>query len=418
MTSDPQSDDQELEALHEEVAELQDENKALRRQAERPPKHRARTISSWVLVVVACLLAVTSVLVVYTRNELLNTNTFVASLAPLAKDKAVQTAVATKVSNSLVAKTDLNQKVKDALPPRAGFLATPITSAVKTATYDITLKLVQSSRFQKLWDKAVRNSHVQLDNLLLGKQTGALSSSNGQVTIDLTQVEAAAKKELTSRGITIFNKVPTYTGAPYVLFESKQLLQLQRLVKFLNSLAVVLPILTLLLLAAAVVAAIDRRRGLVHAASGLAVTMALLLIGANVGRNQYLNSLQPSQSKAAASVLIDTVDATLVDSIRTALIVSALVALVAFIVGIGAVRRWFGDRKKPAWLTSGPVHDTVAAHRGAFQGLVVLIGLAVLVVWTLPTLKVALIVVLVTLFVVGLVGLFAGRRTAKVPAAA
>jgi len=418
VTSDPQSNDKELEALHQEVAELQGENKTLRRQAEGPPRHRARTISSWVLVVVACLLAVTSVLVVYARNELLNTDTFVASVAPLAKEKAVQTAVATKVSNSLIAKTDLNQKVKDALPPRAGFLATPITSAVKTATYDITLKLVQSSRFQKLWDKAVRNSHAQLDNLLLGKKTGALSSSNGQVTIDLTQVEAAAKKELSSRGITIFNKVPTYTGTPYVLFQSKQLLKLQRLVKFLNSLAVVLPILTVALLAAAVMLAVNRRRGLVHAASGLAVTMALLLIGANVGRNQYLDSLLPSQSKAAAGVLIDTVDATLVDSIRTVLIVSALVALVAFIVGIGAVRRWFADRKKPAWLSGGPVHDTVATHRGAFQWLVALIGLVVLVLWNQPTVKVALIVVLVTLLFVGMVGAFAGRRTAKEPTAA
>ena len=47
-----------------------------------------------------------------------------------------------------------------------------------------------------------------------------------------------------------------------------------------------------------------------------------------------------------------------------------------------------------------------------------LIGLVVLVLWSQPTLKVVLIVVLVTLFFVGMVGLFAGRRTAKAPAAA
>ena len=54
--------------------------------------------------------------VVYARNELLNTDTFVATVAPLAKDPAIQTTVATKVSESLVARTDVEQRVKNALP--------------------------------------------------------------------------------------------------------------------------------------------------------------------------------------------------------------------------------------------------------------------------------------------------------------
>ncbi len=413
VTNELPADDQDADAPRHEVEVPEQENEALRHQAEgtpKPGKRRGRTIASWVLIVLACIMAVLSVVVVYARNELLNTDTFVSTVAPLAKDKAIQTTVATKVSENLVARTDIQQRVQNALPEKAGFLADPITGAVQTATYQITLKLVQSPRFQTLWEQALRRSHAQVDNLLLGNKVGALQSTNGQVTVDLSQIESAAKQQLSAHGLSVFNKLPKYTGAPFVLFQSDQLAKLQRWVKFLNHLALVLPIVSILMFAGAVLVARDRRRGLVHAASGLAVTMALLLIAANVGRNQYLSSLNVHQSKAATAAVIDTVDAALLDTIRIVLVVATIVAIVAFVVGLGPVRRWLHERTAPSWLSSGPVHDTVAGHRRAFQWGVLVLGLVVLVLWNQPTVLVALIIVLVTLFVVMLVGLYGARR--------
>jgi len=171
---------------------------------------------------------------------------------------------------------------------------------------------------------------------------------------------------------------------------------------------------SLLLFAVSVLLARDRRRGLVHAASGLAVSMAVLLIGANVGRNQYLASLLPGQSKNATAAVIDTVDASLLDSVRTLLILAAVVALIAFVAGLAPVRRWWSNRTVPSWLTTGPVHDVVAAHRRAFQWLVLGVGLVVLVVWNQPTVKVALIVLLITFLVVIIVGVYGRTTTASV----
>jgi hypothetical protein len=403
----------DIAALGHQKDELVDENEVLHQKlaaskqaSAKPKERRGRTVGSWVLVVLACLLAITSVVVVYARNELLNDNTFVATLAPLASIPAVQTAVATRVSDSLVAQTNIEQRVKNALPARAGFLANPITSTVKSTSYNITLKLVKSSQFQHLWEQALRDTHKQLDNLLTGSNRGPFSAANGQVTVDLSKVQTAAKQQLASHGISVFEKVPQYKGVPLVLFESKQLLKLQRLVKVLNSLAFILPTLALLLFALSVVLSRDRRKGLVHAATGLAVSMALLLIVANIGRNQYLASLLPGQSKRAMAAVIDTVDAVLLDSVRTILIVAAVVATVAFLLGTGPVKRWFVDRKQPNWMTSGPVHSSVAAHRRAFQWGVLALGLVVLVVWNQPTAKVAINVVLFTFLLVILVGLY------------
>ena len=93
-------------------------------------------------------------------------------------------------------------------------------------------------------------------------------------------------------------------------------------------------------------------------------------------------------------------------------VVAAVVAIVAFVVGLGPIRRWMHERTAPSWLSSGPVYNTVAAHRRAFQWGVLVLGLVVLVLWNQPTVLAALIIVLVTLFVVMLIGLFGAKRRA------
>ncbi len=372
-------------------------------------RRRWKTIAPWILIVLVCLLAVLSVLVVWTRDELLDTDTFVATVTPLAQDPAIQSAVAAKVSNELVSQTNLQQRVKGALPPKAGFLAEPLAAQVKSVTNQLTLKLVQAPAFQKLWAASIRRSHEQLDALLLGQKQGSVTSSNGEVTVDLAQVEARIKKQLDARGITVFNKVPNARAPTLVLFRSTQLLKIQKLIKFLDKLAVFLPILTLLCFAGAIVLSADRRKWVARSAGGLALTMALLLIGANVARNQFLGSLLPSQPKDAAAAVIDTVSAKLLDGIRGILIVAAVVTLIAVIAGNSSFRRWFGRRRMPGWMTGGPVHGFVSDHRKGIQWGVLALGLLVLVVWNRPTALVAVIVMLVTLALVGLVGLFAGR---------
>lgn len=410
--SSPGAEGPEVDDLHKTVEELKQENERLREaEANRGPDKgpRWRRISSWVLVVLACLLAVVSVVVVFARNQLLNTDSYVSTVAPLATDPAIQTQVATRVSQELIARTDLSQRVKGALPDKAGFLVTPITDGVQSATYSVTLKLVQSPKFEQLWVAANRASHKQLVAVLTGSTQGAVSTKGGKITIDLGQVELMAKKELDAKGITVFDKVPAVKGLNYVLFQSNDLVRIQRLVKFLNKLAVVLPIVTLLCFAGAIVLTRDRRRGLVRATAGLALSMALILVLIAVGRNQYIAGLHPPQSPDAAAAVIDTVTATLRDTVRIILVVSALVAIGGMIAGNAWMRTKLGDIRKPGWVTGGPVQGFVALHRKALQWAVLALGLLILVIWSDPTTLVAVIVVVVALVVVGLLGLFAGR---------
>ncbi len=412
MTPGDEEPSPDADPAGQQVEGLTHENEGPK-QADVGPKKdkgpRWRRILSWVLVVLACLLAVVSVMVVFVRNQLLNTDAYVSTMAPLATNPAIQTQVATRVSEELIARTDLSQRVKSALPPKAGFLVTPITDEVQNATYSVTLKLVQSPKFEQLWIAVNRASHKQLVNVLTGTQQGAVSTKNGRITIDLSQVEIKVKQALDAKGITVFDKVPAVKGLNYVLFQSDNLVHIQKLVKFLNKLAVVLPIITLLFFAGAIVLARNRRRGLVRAAAGLALSMALILILIAVGRNQYIAGVKPPQSPAAQSAVIDIVTTNLRNGIRIILIVAALIAIGGLIAGNRWIRSKAGDMRKPGWVTGGPVHDFVARHRKALQWAVLALGLIILVIWGNPTALVAVVVVLITLAVVGLVGLFAGR---------
>jgi hypothetical protein len=409
--SSPDAGGAEAEDLHKTVEGLKQENERLRdAEANRGPDKgpRWRRISSWVLVVLACLLAVVSVVVVFARNQLLNTDAYVSTVAPLATNPAIQTQVATRVSGELIARTDLSQRVKGALPDKAGFLVTPITDGVQSATYSVTLKLVQSPKFEQLWVAANRASHKQLVAVLTGSSQGAVSTKGGRISIDLSQVELTAKKELDAKGITVFDKVPAVKGLNFVLFQSNDLVRIQRLVNFLNKLAVVLPIITLLCFGGAIVLTRNRRRGLVRATAGLALSMALILVLIAVGRNQYIAGLHPPQSPDATAAVIDTVTANLREGIRIILIVAALIAIGGLLAGNAWLRAKVGDLRKPGWVTGGPVHGFVALHRKALQWAVLALGLVILVIWSDPTALVAVIVVAVTLVVVGLLGVFAG----------
>jgi len=398
-----------------EVEKLRQENERLKAATSGgPPAHprrrgRWRRLSAWVLIVLASLLAVVSVLVVFTRNEVLDTNTYVATVGPLASDPAIQSAVANRVSQQLTKKVQVQQRVADSLPQKAKFLAAPIASGLESLTHQITLKFVQSSAFKKLWVTANERAHKQVVALLTGDNSGVLTSDRGKVSLDLGTVQAKVKQALDKKGITIFDKVPT-TNTSFVLFQSDQLTKLQGLVRVLDRLAYLLPILSVVCFGGAILLNENRRRGLVRAAVALALGMGILLVGVAIGRDLYLNALGSSVSLPAAAHAYDAITAFPLGTTRVVLLISVIIALVGVAVGNNRLRSWARSVDKPRWLVESSAHRWIRAHRRPLQWATLAIGFVVVVVWDNPTPLVVLVIVVVDLAVVGLIGVMAGRH--------
>lgn len=415
------SDNGTKDELRVEVETLRRENEELKASGgdgvSAHPRRRGRwrRLSAWVLIMLASLLALVSVLVVFARNEVLDTNAYVATVGPLASDPAVQSAVANRVSQQLIRQVDVQDRVSAALPQKAQFLAAPISSGLESLTHQVALKFVQSPAFRQLWIGINKRAHAQVVALLTGSTSGVLTSSekNGEVSLDLGNVQAKVRQALHNKGITIFDKVPT-TNTSFVLFKSDQLAKLQSLVRALDRLAYLLPILSVLCFAGGILLTANRRRGVVRAAVALAMGMGVLLVGVAIGRNLYLNALPDSVSREAAANAYDAVSAFPLGTTRVVLLVSAIIALVGVAVGNDRLRSWARSVDKPNWLAESSAYRWIRAHRRLLQWVTVAIGFVVVVVWDNPSPRVVIVIVVIDLAVVGLIGIMAGRHHALV----
>jgi hypothetical protein len=183
----------------------------------------------------------------------------------------------------------------------------------------------------------------------------------------------------------------------------------------------VLPVVTIVLLAAGIYVARNRRHGLIGAALGLAASMLVLGIGLTIGRSIYLNSIPSTMNADAAGVLYDTLIRFVRQSLRVLLLVGVIVAIAAFLTGpataaVGtrrAVRNgigWVRERGEERGINAGPVGAWTAAHKTVLRvGAVAVVGL-IFVFWGHPTLAVVIWLLVLLLVALGVIELLGGRR--------
>jgi hypothetical protein len=114
--------------------------------AERP-YGKGRRVAVALLLVLACILAPLSVLAVWTKNTLLDTDQYVDTVGPLAKNEAIIDAAARNITDALISSTDVEAKIKDALPPRAQFIAGPVSSSLETVIDKLAVRILSADQF-------------------------------------------------------------------------------------------------------------------------------------------------------------------------------------------------------------------------------------------------------------------------------
>jgi hypothetical protein len=133
------------------------------------------------LIVIGCILAPLSGVAVWAKNQVTNTDRYVATVAPLASDPAIQNAVADKVTAEIFAHLDVagitNQAVdalaERGLPPLVATqlhaLSGPLSSGVQSFVRTEVGKVVASDAFAEAWLTANRAVHEALVAALTGQ---------------------------------------------------------------------------------------------------------------------------------------------------------------------------------------------------------------------------------------------------------
>jgi hypothetical protein len=435
----------ELERLRAEVATLRSQVQGGGAPPGRKPaaaggRQRWRTIVASLLIVLACVLAPLSVVAVWTRNQVTNTDRYVATVAPLAKDPAIQNAIADQITTQVFTYIDvqglINQSV-DALSQRGltpalanqlQAFAVPIANGVQSFTRSQVGKVVASDAFADAWVQANRVAHQQLVAALTGEGGGAITVQNDTVSVNLAAFIQVVKQRLVDGGFSVAARIPE-VNASFVLFQSDDITRARSAFQLLDTLGIWLPILVLVLLVIGVYVAKDHRRALVGAALGVAAGMVVLALALAVFRSIYLDAVPSTVlPHDAAAVLYDTIVRFLRLGLRTILVLALVVAGGAFLTGqsVTAVRArqglsnaiaWVAGGAERAGLSTGPVGTWVYANKRALRIAAVALAALALVFWGRPTGKVVLGLTLALLVALAVIE-FLGRpapRTDAVP---
>ncbi len=130
------------------------------------------------LIVLAWLLIPVSVSPVWAIRTVTNTDQYVATMAPLARNQAIVEHLAQKAINELFSTHTVQNKVTAALPLKAKPIVTPVVAQVHTYVYGLGLKVFESPKFRQLITLFNRLKPI----LTQGSNLGVMVVSKSQVS--------------------------------------------------------------------------------------------------------------------------------------------------------------------------------------------------------------------------------------------
>jgi hypothetical protein len=422
------------EELQAEVERLRAEKYALQaqlaKQVVKKKRHFPwRGIIAWILIVLACLMAIVSPIAVWAKTTFMDTDKFVSTVGPLIEEEEVAKALSDEIANRLYVGLDIQRRVEDALNSvteaiqeavpdkldslagKLDFIAGPISTGLQTLIQKITYEVLTSSQFQEAWYKILEASHSTVVRIINGE--GAISiGSEGEVMLDVGELANNVQDRLVEGGLTFLEKVPIPDKITSIeLFTSSQLGMAKTGIEILNTLNWLLPLLALLFFAAAILISEDRRRYLMIAGAALAVAMAFSLMVLNLAKGELLGQVKNPANLEAATIIWNQVTAQLIKA-NVGLLFVGVIGAVGFAIS-GPYKWAVWLRRKTQWLfsmerdrrlagkESGPVGLFFAAHIWGIRvfGAAFFFG----VLWLIKPLTGVKVVVVLCIFLIYLV---------------
>lgn len=368
-------DQADTDALRARLAELEAENRQLKKtQAKfdeaggQKAKGRLRASAAVILVLIGALLAPVAVIGTWARAQLVDTDRFVQTFAPLAQKPEVQSFVAKEVTDGIEQSVDIDSMVSDLfsgiaqldLPPAAAqtlpLLEGTAASGVRSLIGSGVETVVESPQFASVWETTLRETHRRAIAVIQGDPNSMLQlSDDGTLSLSLANVIADVKTALVAQGIGFADAIPVIDRSVPIL-ASNSLVLVRTLYQVAITVGFWLPWVALGVLIAGVLLARRRNRALSWAGVAVASSLLLLAAGVGIGKLVFLGAVSPSILPAAT--------AEVVFAQLTELIASTLLALITLFVLI-AVGAWLAGASRLAVATRGALESGFAAIRRA-----------------------------------------------------
>jgi len=321
---------------------------------------RRRNVLVGVLVVVAVVLVVLGSVTLWAHDFLFNTDTYVSTVAPIAKDPAVTHSLSVYLAEQGVNAVDISGRTQNALPPKLQPLADPIAIAIQgwlqTFLQRNIERFVTSPTAYDIWVAANRVAHKQLVNVLQEKP-GVLSATGGDLKLNTLPLLSKALMRVQQRAPRLLPKpipdispttppdqaeqqlsqalgvtLPAGFGQ-ITLVQSDNLKTAQKIVHFFNIFVVVLVILMIAAIVAAVWLSLHRRRTLIELGLGIGLALVVTRVLAHRIEDNVIDGLAGHQGQPIAAAGLRAVIGNLQSFTLWFLIAGFVLAVVAFLLG-------------------------------------------------------------------------------------
>lgn len=331
--------DRTISELRARVAELEAQPAAAR-----PSRWRGAGVVA--LIVIGALLVPFAAVAGWARVAVFDTDTFVATYAPLARDPQVQAFVTEQTVAAIDQQLDVEGLVTEVVDGLSGLLPNrprvaaalralqrPAVAGVQSAMNRAASEVVSSEAFAAVWETSLRVSHAQLLAALQGDPQAALAITEEGIGLQLGPIIAQVRATLIERGFSLASAIPA-VDRTIVLVPSSELVRVQLGYRLVVAAGAWLPWLALALLAGGVLLARRRTTALIGAAVGVALGMAALLGGLAIAESIVLASVPATAVPGPVLVLLfDSVTGVLAEIATTTLVLGAVIAIVAWLSG-------------------------------------------------------------------------------------
>jgi hypothetical protein len=352
---------------------------------------RARSILVWGLVALGALILLVGSLTVWVKRQALDTDAWVNASTRLLADPDVRSALSIYLVDQLYEYGDVEERLEERLPTNLAGLAGPIAGSLRSPAEEAVDRLLESPRFQALWEDVNRIAHQTLLRILEDETRAGVSTAEGNVTLDLRTFLVTIGDEL-GIGERLEQRLPEDAGQITIL-QSDQLQTAQTSLKVIKVLSWLVVFLALAAFAGAIWLARDRRGMLTAVGVVLLLVGILLLVIRRAVGNYLVDALAQGESVREAAGSAWLIGTSLLTQIAWALVVYGIVVLIgAFLAGPSRIAR------RVRGVIGPPLRDYPAGAWAALAGVYLL-----LVLWgPVPSLRTWLgVIVLGALLAVG-----------------
>jgi hypothetical protein len=357
---------------------------------------KSRRALPMILIVLATIIGIVSVFALWTKRQVLETDTWTDTSEELIQDEDIQSALSTFIVSAIYDNVDVEGELAGRLPPQLAPLAGPVAGALRGAADDVTKKALEQPKVQELWVEANRVAQSRLIALIEDKGEFT-SNTDGVVTLDVKALLEAVTAQL-GLGEKLVDKLPAEASSIEVM-RADELDAAQKGIGLLKTLAWFLTALTLVIYAIAIAIAGDRRRETLRAVGFSFIFMGVVVLFARgAAGNVVVGSLsEVASSDAAVNSTFEIGSSLLLETGQSIVAYGLVIVLAAWLAGS---TKWATSARRAA---TPYLRDPLYAYGG-------LLALLALVFWWDPVVATHRLLPSLLLVVFGAIGTEMLRR--------